>query len=85
MFPTNYIKCANRTKEYLININTKIIVYLINQGSGFSKNVLDDAKLICYNSKIYVQNNLLRRVLDWYYLNINHLDSSRLANTTREV
>ena len=46
---------------------------------------LDNVKIICYDSKIYVPQSLCRRVLDWYHFYINHPGGSRLAKIIREV
>ena len=65
------------------NINTKLSTYISYRGSGYSRQSLDNVKIICYDSKIYVPQSLCRHVLDWYYLYFNHPGGSRLAKTTR--
>ena len=67
------------------NRNSKIGAYLTDQGSGYSRKVLDDVELICYNIKIYVLKNLCRHVLDWYHLYLKNPGGNRLVNKIREV
>ena len=45
---------------------------------------LDDVKIICYDSKIYVPQILHRRVIDWYHLYIN-LIFTRLHGFNRKT
>ena len=84
MFPAKYINCKQITKK-MGNRNSKISTYILDWGSGYSKQALNDVKIIFYDSKIYVPQNLCRRVLDWYHFHLNHPGDSRLAKTIREV
>ena len=46
---------------------------------------LDNVKIICYDSKIYIPQSLRRRVLDWYHFYLNHPGDSRLAKKIWEL
>ena len=61
----NILNIQREQKKELRNINSMISTYISYQGSGSSMQVLDDFEIICYDSKIYVPQSLLRRVLDW--------------------
>ena len=67
------------------NRNSKLGAYLTDQGSGYSRKVLDDVDLIYYDIKIYVLQTMCRHVLDCYHLYLNNTGGNRLVNTIREV
>ena len=46
---------------------------------------IDEVKIICYDSKIYVQESLCTCVIDWNHFYLNHPGGSILAKTIREV
>ena len=57
----------------------------MDQRSGYSMQALYEVKIIFYDSKIYLPQNLHRCVLDWYQLYLNHPGGSRIPKTIREV
>ena len=79
MFLAKYIKFANRITKADNKNNSS------NQGSGYSKQVLEDVDIICYDIKIYVPQNLKMCVLDWYHFHQNNPGGSIFVKTTREL
>ena len=67
----------------MINVNNKLMVYISDRGSGYYKEYLDNAKIICHDSKIYVPQSLCRCVTYWYHLYLNHTGGGILDKTTR--
>ena len=69
----------------MIKVNTKLNTYILDQGSGYSNQDLDQVEIICYDRKVYVLQYLRRRVLDWYHLYPNQPGGSRISKTNQEV
>ena len=63
-FPLKLLIVHREQQKELRKINYNLSTYILDQGSGYSMQRLDDADIICYNSKIYVPQSLCRRVLD---------------------
>ena len=72
-------------QKELRNINSNLSTYILDQGYGYSIQEIDDVKIICYDSKIYMPKSLRRHVLDWYHFYLNHPGGSRLTKKSREV
>ena len=66
-------------------MNSKLSTYILDRGSGYSMQALNDVEIICYDSKIYVSQSLCRRVLYLYHFYLNHPGGSRLAEIIREI
>ena len=84
-FPLNILRLKIEQQKELRNINSKLSTYILGRGSSYSKQDIDEVEIICYDSKIYVPQNLCRRVLDWCHFYLNHPGGSRLAKTIPEV
>ena len=83
--PQNLLIVQKEQPKELRNINSILSTYISDQVSGYSKQELDDVKIICYDSKIYVLLSLRKRALDWYHFYLNRPSGSRLSKTVREV
>ena len=51
-FPLNHLILQREQQKELSNVNSNLIRYILDQGSGYSMQKLDDVEIICYNSKI---------------------------------
>ena len=74
-----------RTTKEAGNRYSKLITYILDWGYSYSKQALDDVKIICYDRKIYLLQTRRRCVLDWYRFYLNHPCGSRLAKTIWEL
>ena len=83
--PIKSLKCAKRKTKRPEKVNPKIITYISYWGLGYSKQALDDVKIISYDSKTYIPQTLRRNVLHWYHLYINFPGVSIIAKKIREV
>ena len=75
-------------QKYLRKLNSKIGAYILDQGSVYSNQALDNIERFCYNSKIYVLQILRICELDWYrrhHFYLNHPGGSRPVKTIRGV
>ena len=79
-FLLNILIVKREQQKYLIKLNDKLRAYISYQGSGHSKQDIDEVKIICYDRKNYVLQTLCRHVLDWYHFYLKHPGGSRLAN-----
>ena len=84
-FPLNLLILQREQQKEPRNVNSNLSTYISVQGSGYSIQELDDIKIICYDSNIYMPQSMRRRVLYWYRFYLNHPGVSRLANTPQEV
>ena len=77
-FPLNILNVKIKQQEELIKVNSKILKYISDWVSVYSKQALEEFEIIWYASKIYVPQTLSRLVIYWYHLYINHTGGSRL-------
>ena len=77
-FPLYLLNFQREQKEDLRNRNYKLGTYILDRGSGYCKQDIDNVKIIFYKSKIYVPQSLRKRVLYWYHsilINLVEVDS----------
>ena len=84
-FPLNLLIVKKEQQKEMRNIKSSLSTYILDRGSGYSKQELDNFKIICYDSKIYVPQSMHRHVLDSYHFYLNHPGGSILAKIIREV
>ena len=77
-FLLNLLNVQREQQKELRNINSKLSTYISDRGSGYSRQALNEVKIIFYYSKIYVPQTLHRRVLYWCQLYIYHPGGSDL-------
>ena len=63
--------------------SSKLRAYILYWVSGYSKQVLDEVKIICYDRKFHIPQTLRRCVLDWYHFYLYHPGGSMLDKTIR--
>ena len=78
-FPLTLLNVEIEQQKELRDINSKPNAYLTDRVFCYSRQVLDNVELIFYNSKIYVSQNLIKRVIDWQRIYLNPPSGSRLA------
>ena len=83
--PLNLLNVKREQQNNLGKINSKLRAYISDRGSGYSKQALDQVKIIFYGRRIYIPKTMCRHVLDWYHLYLNYPNISRLDKKTREV
>ena len=77
-FLINILNVQREQNNYLRKLNSKLSAYILDRVSGYSKQVLNNSKIICYYRKIYVPQSLHRCVLDWHHFYINYTGESIL-------
>ena len=76
--PITLLNVQRGKQKDMRNRNFKISAYLTDLVYVYSNQVIDDVELICHNINIYVPQTLLRCVLDWYHIYLNHPGGNRL-------
>ena len=77
--------CKDNNNKKLIAVTSKLSAYILDWGSGYSKQAIDEVKIIFYSSKIYALQTLRILVLYLYHFYLNHPCGGRLAENILEV
>ena len=80
-FPLNILNVKIEQKKELIKFNSRLSTYILDRRSGYYKQAIDNAEMICYYGKMYTPQTLHRRVLYWYHFYIQHPGGIRLVKT----
>ena len=78
-FPLDILDVQRGQQKDLRKMNYKLSAEILDQGYGYSKQAFDNAKITCYDTKIYVPQSLRSRVLDRYHFYPNHHGGSKVT------